>query len=291
MKHLTITIFLIAFAFPSLADDPPKLKTQSITLKLASLDAPVVNEQKLKDYAPKIELIQIPPGQITLKNEDGKEVTQEIKPIWIAKYEARWDEYEVFWPGFDLTRKERDAQRQDWKVWRATRVGSPYFPPWGEGGPVETPACCIHFQAARKYCAWLSKHTGKKFRLPTEAEWEYACRAGGPSLQPDPKTLDKFAWFKDNADGKNHSVGRKQPNAWGLYDMLGNVAEYVIRDSKDDKGLVAGGAWTSEAKDVHRGAREAYRPDWQKNDPQDPKSTDWTDYDRYDLGFRVVMED
>jgi formylglycine-generating enzyme required for sulfatase activity len=152
------------------------------------------------------------------------------------------------------------------------------------------PADCIHFQAALKYCAWLSIVTGKKFRLPTEAEWEYACRAGGPPLKPDRKALEKLAWFADNSGDKPHPVGKKQPNAWGLYDMLGNVGEYVIRDPKDDKGLIAGGSHEDEAEDVHSGAREPYSAAWQKNDPQLPKSRDWL-MGVHRIGFRVVMEE
>jgi hypothetical protein len=73
--------------------------------------------------------------------------------------------------------------------------------------------------------------------------------------------------------------------------MLGNVGEYVIRDPRDDKGLIAGGTWMDDAKDVHSGAREPYSPKWQKHDPQSPQSTSWFEYDARRIGFRVVMEE
>jgi formylglycine-generating enzyme required for sulfatase activity len=164
----------------------------------------------------------------------------------------------------------------------------PYSVPHREWGPENYPACGVHFVVARNFCAWLSKQTGKKFRLPTEAEWEYACRAGEPA--PEGKSLGDYAWFAEDSGDEPHPVGKKKPNAFGLYDMLGNVAEYVVRDPKDEKGLVAGGHYRSERKDVGSGAREAYDPKWLRSNPQVPKSKSWLS-DAYYVGFRVVMEE
>jgi formylglycine-generating enzyme required for sulfatase activity len=140
---------------------------------------------------------------------------------------------------------------------------------------------------AKRYCEWLSKKTGHKYRLPTEAEWEYACKAGGPG-KFNKAALKEIAWFTDNSDDKSHKTGEKKPNAWGLYDTLGNVAEWVIRD--DGSEAVAGGSWQDEAEDVHAGARDAYKPAWQAKDPQTPKGKSWLSNGGH-VGFRLVRED
>lgn len=85
-------------------------------------------------------------------------------------------------------------------------------------------------------CDTLSSNTGLDVRLPFEVEWEYAARAGTETrwfFGDDPAQLDEYAWYKDNAQGKSHPVGQKKPNPWGLYDMYGNIAEYV-RDEHDE---------------------------------------------------------
>src|SRR5438876_135446 len=96
------------------------------------------------------------------------------------------------------------------------------------------PAICMTHHAAMKYCEWLSKKTGKDYRLPTEAEWEYACRAGttSPYGIPEGAKLEDYAWYKENSGiesrpaGAPHAIGTKKPNAWGIHDMHGNVMEW-----------------------------------------------------------------
>ena len=120
------------------------------------------------------------------------------------------------------------------------------------------------------------------YRLPTEAEWEYACRAGTTtvySFGDDPVSLSEYAWYSDNAKGMTHPVGQLQPNHWGLYDMHGNVWEWVqdwysrdyyqqspMRDPKGpDQGrgrVLRGGSWFNIARSMRSAQRAAYAPDY-----------------------------
>lgn len=96
------------------------------------------------------------------------------------------------------------------------------------------PVGCVSWEDAVEFCKKLSdlpkeKKAGREYRLPTEAEWEYACRAGSKtaySFGDNAELLDKYAWFESNSGDQTHPVAEKKPNAWGLYDMHGNVCEW-----------------------------------------------------------------
>lgn len=105
----------------------------------------------------------------------------------------------------------------------------------------EYPVVFVSWYDARAFCRWLSRREGREYRLPTEEEWEYACRCGTQltyGCTSDPSALLEYAWLRGNAGGRPHPVGTKMPNAWGLHDMLGNVWEWTA--SRMDPSLLVG---------------------------------------------------
>ncbi|AGR48605.1 kinase [Microcystis phage MaMV-DC] len=132
--------------------------------------------------------------------------------------------------------------------------------------PVEN----VSWNDAQAFCQKLSKATGRQYRLPTEAEWEYACRAGTTTqfyFGDDASQLVDYAWYEGNSQKTTHPVGQKLPNAWGLYDMYGNVWEWC------EDSCVRGGSWGADSDDC----RSAFRNYTYRHDL------------RYvDIGFRVA---
>ncbi len=197
-------------------------------------------EQKIPSGLGSFEMVAIPAGVITLP---GAKAPTTIKPFYLSKTEVTWDMYDPYMLRLDLSEKQQAAG-----VDADSRPSKPYGNVHKDGNS-GYPAIYIALKSAEDYCKWLSAKTGRKYRLPTEAEWMYACRAGNNSAVPmDAEELKKVAWFSGNSDDKTHPVARKQPNAFGLYDMLGNVAEWVIQP--DGKAVVAGGSWMDDADAV-----------------------------------------
>jgi formylglycine-generating enzyme required for sulfatase activity len=240
-----------------------------------------------------------------------------VQPFWMGKFEVTWDEYHVFMFARDLTLRKAglfEAIEQDAWADAVSRPTPPYVPMDFEMGVESCPAVCMTQFAAKQYTKWLSMKTGRFYRLPTEAEWEYACRAGTEtaySFGDDPDQLEEFAWFFDNADDHYHPVGQKKPNPWGLYDMHGNVAEWVLDQFRKDyygelvavgdeaslspidwptslyPRVVRGGSWDDDPDALRSAARKKSRKGWKVQDPQLPKSI-WYHTNAAFVGFRLV---
>ncbi|HXH61816.1 MAG TPA: SUMF1/EgtB/PvdO family nonheme iron enzyme [Fimbriimonadaceae bacterium] len=211
---------------------------------------------------------------------DGEFAGQQIKNLWIGETEVTWDVFDIYAFRLDLTPEEnaRDVDAEN-------RPSRPYGAPDRGFGHKGYAALSMSIHSATKFCEWLSKKTGKDYRLPTDAEWEYAARAGATS---EPSQLGDYAWFWDDSNSVAHPVATKKPNAWGLYDMLGNTSEWVSAP-KGGEAAVRGGNFYSKAKDVKFTTRQTYDPVWQLQDAQQPKS-DWWYSDGEMIGMRVVCE-
>ena len=193
----------------------------------------------------KFEMVPIPGGEFVMgspaeeakRNEDeGPQHPVKIAPFWMGKYEVTWDEYDQFAFSLDLKKKKRDGvdlagqPAGEQKADAVTRPTPPYADETFGFGRKGQPVICITHHAAMEYCRWLSAKTGKVYRLPTEAEWEYACRAGTKSpyfFGDDASQIGDYAWYVENAE-KPQPIGKKKPNPWGLFDIHGNVAEWCL---------------------------------------------------------------
>ena len=243
------------------------------------------------------------------ENEPGRQASEgpvhniRIDSFWMEEHEVTYDEFLIFFND-ENTSRNSDADA-------VTRPTPQYIDlSWGMGKQGGFPVNSMSQHTAMMYCRWLYKQTGQFYRLPTEAEWEYACRAGTSGsyyFGNDEKLLKDHAWFAVNAKNKYQKVMQKSPNPWGLYDMLGNVAEWTLdqfeigflSNLKDGDAnplqiptkryprAVRGGGYMDDASKLRCASRTGSEPSWNKRDPQIPKSIWWLT-DGQEVGFRLV---
>lgn len=185
----------------------------------------------------------------------------------------------------------------------------PNPPSWGwiDNHPIVN----ISWDDAIAYCKWLSDSTHKTYRLPTEAEWEYACRAGTTTAYffgNDKSKLSEYAWDLESGDDKYEKVGQKKANPWGLYDILGNLMEWTLdhydpeRYAKIDENaknpvtevnsskypkVLRGGSFMESGAAFRSAKRFHSEPAWNRRDPQIPKSKWWLT-EAKNVGIRLV---
>jgi formylglycine-generating enzyme len=258
------------------------------------------------------EMVPIPAGEIELKIVGRKErVLVAIEPLWVSKYEVTWAEFEQYMSDYANFRKVANTQL----IADATFVTAPttlYSPEVVyEFSPTkEHPACTMTQFAARQYTKWLSLQLKERYRLPTEAEWMYACTAGDITQRIDAKELVQFAVCENDQTGPK-AVGTRKPNAWGLHDMLGNVSEWVIDGQGDGNQLrnsgkqsvfgaiewtssryghrAFGGSWLSRYDSCSAFTKEVSSDEWWSEDPCVPLSPWWMcSGPSVAIGFRVV---
>ncbi len=287
--------------------------------------------EEMKPYTEKIantevtfDMVPIPGGTFTMgspedevnrSEDEGPQFEVKLEPFWMGKHEVTWDEYDIWTFDRDIElRKLKNikANEQDLAADAVTRPTPPYTDMTFEMGHLGYPAISMTQLAAKQYCEWLSVKTGHYYRLPTEAEWEYACRAGTTtaySFGDDAEKIDDYAWHSGNSKGSYHKVGEKKPNPWGLHDMHGNVSEWVLDQYRIDSyskskkespvtfplviameeypRVVRGGSWDVNRKHHRSAKRFGSEEDWKGQDPQFPQSV-WYHTDALHVGFRLV---
>ncbi len=270
-----------------------------------------------------------PIGEPFRKPDEGPVRAVKISKFWMGKIEVSWNEYLAF---FQATASQGRTEGQVIVHKNVDAITGP-TPPWGapdQGwGKGSRPAITMSWRAANTYCEWLSKVTGKKYRLPTEAEWEYACRGntstpyffeGDPGkytskgffkkfFGPDTTNISSRIVYKENSLSKTKDPALVGENPFGLKNMAGNVAEFcsdfyspdsyksgtglLVNPKGPESGqehVIRGGSFKSDAKDVRSAARDFTKTQaWLVTDPQMPKSVWWYS-DCIDNGFRVVCE-
>lgn len=295
------------------------------------------------------------------EEDEGPQFEVAVEPFWIAKCEVSWGEYHAFIESYDeltsiktiraflngdktIEAQKKSAEKQLEKInsypaltryasrkvtlksTDAITIPTPLFQAdvtYARGNDDELPAVTMTYISAKQYSKWLSAVAGQEYRLPCEAEWEYAARAGSKTafcFGDDTDELEDYGWFFDNSDDTTHPVGEKEPNAWGIYDMHGNVAEWVLDQYLADRYskfngkkvealntiawptkvfpcVLKGGSWGDDAEWCRSAKRIRSNIDWSDPvgkswkdlDPQIPQSPYWyTEEWTQQVGFRIM---
>lgn len=277
--------------------------------------------QKIPGTNASIEMAAIPGGEFIMgspnneKNrlaDEGPQRKVVVDSFWMAKHETTWNLFQLYMDReIDENQVRNTANEVNIDVDGVSSATTPYVEMSFGMGTDGYPAISMTQLSASKFCEWLSAMTGNYYRLPTEAEWEYACRAGssGPyHFDEKSESLDEYAWYNNNSDGKYQKVGLKKHNGFGLFDMHGNVSEWTL-DQYDAKSyssqtdtvlynpynyatklyprVVKGGSFMNPDYRVRSAARFSSNKQWKKQDPQIPRSR-WWNTDAQFLGFRIV---
>jgi formylglycine-generating enzyme required for sulfatase activity len=264
-------------------------------------------------------LMGSPIGEAGRGNDEGPQHTIRLDPFYLCKTETTIELFMAYYQETVSAKEDfievQQAKKNTEKVSKndvdAITGPTPVYGDMTMGYSKKNPAIGMTWHNALTFCRWLSKKTGKQYHLPTEAQWEYACRAGTTyafGFGDDPGQIGDFAWCKANSDTEPHEVAKKKPNAWGLYDMFGNVREWVsdfysptayeesakaipsINPTGPNIGKVhvaRGGDYRSSVEELRCAARAFEETWWRMKDPQLPKSKWWLPEMDF-IGFRVA---
>ena len=336
-------LWLIALFLVGLAQSSPLFAEDAQQLGLAKAEppaGPVVRTDRgyMVPYTTtipgtdvKFSMVPIPGGRFTMGSPDaeagrakneGPQVVVEVEPFWMGAYEVTWAEYKQYMDLHDVFRAfDAKGFRKvtDERALDAVTAPSRLYDPdttFQSGDDPQQPAVMMTQYASKQYTKWLSAVTGHFYRLPGEAEWEHACRANSQTafhFGDDPTRLDDYAWYAENAEERTHKVGQKKPNPWGLYDMHGNAAEWVLDEFTDDgyarfkqqpissrdainwpsevfPRVLRGGSFEMSARKCRSASRLASEDEeWKEDDPNLPASPWWfTTTPATGVGFRII---
>lgn len=286
-----------------------------LTLMSFQLNPALVFEpytQKLGGTSVSFEMSPIPAGTFWMGSTDSSYPDQQplhqvkLDAFWIGTHEVTWDAFELFLDKqYEQTMTEGGVPV---RVDALTRPSLPYLDMTFGMGKEGKPAVGMTQYGAIQYCHWLYLKTGIFYRLPTEAEWEYAARAGSKHqffFGDDATDLGDYAWHAGNSSGSTQLVGSKSPNPWGLYDVYGNVSEWVMDQYEKDyysrspavnpvnvgsllyPHVLRGGNFASPKEHFSSSFREQSSSNWKRIDPQIPKSQWWFPEAPF-VGMRLV---
>ena len=304
--------------------------------------AQIENFEDFTEYIPgsgvRFEMLAIEGGRFLLgspeneplrSSDEGPQREVEISSFYIGKTEVSWDEYLTF-----FSQAGSEGRMSEEEIAAVDGISGP-TPPWGapdQGwGKGALPAISMSHFAAEQYCKWLSLVTGKKYRLPTEAEWEYAARGGNQTpyffegnpadfskagfmkkiFKPDISQLNSFVVYSENSNGRTADPSEVGPNPYGLLHAPGNVAEFcsdwyspdtyqtypegIVTDPKGPETgmekVVRGGSYRSDAKDIRSASRDFSRTQEWLKTDPQIPKSRWWYSDAFHVGFRVVCED
>ncbi len=203
-----------------------------------------------------------------------------VKPFWIGRTEVSWDMYDVYMHRLDSARSNAAADA-------VARPSMPYAVPdydWGHAGYA---AISITYHAAQAFAEWLSAKTGHRYRLPTDAEWTHAATLAAGSAPLTRARIDAIAWHRGNAERTTHPIAAKQSDALGLFDLFGNVAEWV--STREPVPVTRGGSFRDDPATLGPALRTPQHPQWTERDPQLPSSRWWLTDGPF-VGFRLVRD-